>query len=97
MPRPGSAGVRARLENEQGSADLAVQRSAAFGNLEEMPRTSYNGSPRYLALALCMPSSAGHDEYAAAAEFYDSVSPYRTRQDVAFLVDAARAAPLCAS
>ncbi len=36
--------------------------------------------------------SAVHDEYAAAAEFYDSVTPYRARQDVAFFVEAARAA-----
>lgn len=38
-----------------------------------------------------MPSSAGHDEYAAAAEFYDFVGPYRTRHDIGFFVEAARA------
>jgi len=36
--------------------------------------------------------SSAHDEYAEAAEFYDWVSPYRARQDVAFFVEAARAA-----
>lgn len=40
-----------------------------------------------------MSLSAIHDEYADAAEFYDSVTPYRARQDVAFFVEAARAAP----
>jgi SAM-dependent methyltransferase len=40
-----------------------------------------------------MPASAVHDEYAAAAEFYDWVTPYEARQDVAFFVEVARAAP----
>lgn len=39
-----------------------------------------------------MSLSAGPDEYADVAEFYDSVSPYRSRRDVAFFVEAARAA-----
>ena len=39
-----------------------------------------------------MPSSADHDGYEAGAEFYDLVSPYQARRDVAFFVEAARAA-----
>jgi SAM-dependent methyltransferase len=39
-----------------------------------------------------MSPSAAHDEYAEAAEFYDSVSPYRARKDVGFFVEAACAA-----
>jgi len=34
----------------------------------------------------------GNDEYGFIAELYDYVEPYRTRADVAFFVDAARAA-----
>src|SRR5205809_612339 len=34
----------------------------------------------------------GYDEYAFVAELYDSVVPYRDRQDVAFFVDAAKTA-----
>jgi SAM-dependent methyltransferase len=36
--------------------------------------------------------SGGRDEYAAEAEFYDLVSPYRARRDVAFFVEASRGA-----
>lgn len=39
-----------------------------------------------------MSLSAAHDEYADIAEFYDSVTPYRAREDVAFFVEGARAA-----
>jgi len=40
-----------------------------------------------------MNPSGGVDEYAQIAEFYDSVVPYRERQDVVFFVEMARAAP----
>jgi SAM-dependent methyltransferase len=37
-----------------------------------------------------MKTSDDHDEYAAVADLYDHVVPYRERDDVAFFVDAAR-------
>ncbi|HEV2493500.1 MAG TPA: hypothetical protein VG204_10585 [Terriglobia bacterium] len=37
-----------------------------------------------------MDSRLGDDEYRWAAEFYDYVTPYRERQDVAFFVEMAR-------
>jgi SAM-dependent methyltransferase len=39
-----------------------------------------------------MSDDGGYDEYAAVAELYDHVQPYKDRPDVAFFVDAARAA-----
>ena len=39
-----------------------------------------------------MNSPAGDDEYATAADLYDCVPPYRDRTDIAFFVDAAKAA-----
>jgi len=39
-----------------------------------------------------MSHNGGYDEYAAVAELYDHVQPYKNRPDVAFFADAARAA-----